>query len=579
MKHLPLCLMLALASFAVNAQDPQIGIGPLSPATISFQWGLNGEDAFLDVPGSDTALWSRVQQLDPGVIRFPGGTVANFYHPSAPGYGLVLSEIQQFQGELASHVEDSYQVEQQKITNGSLTQNYAAQMIALANGTGVKVLYCTNILTGTVAETIQVLQLLENAGVEVVGVELGNEAYLHDYDAVYPDVQAYINAAFPYNNAIKAAYPGMKVALAAAPPVILNNEDAVQAAFVQAWNAPLSTVAWLDAAVLHAYPELSIPCTQTTVSANIVCALPLAAEFAGTRMDSALAELQDVTAHDIWVTEWNLRGPYLNYGNSLIQALFCGEMFVTFARHPHVKILTLHNFLTSDEGYNVLRKKEGEPFTPMADFGALQALAPLFRGSNVAQPTTITGSSEVVAFAFADPDQLEQDLLIVNHGGTSFSLSGLQAGVYPGHAWVVGGTDASVGTTPNAMSNASGLALQSLNLPDIHVLYVPAYSIALVEWSGDQLYAIDELHSAKPMILSPNPAQDEVLLRYSSMSAGQVSVDVFDAMGHIVASPTTGVLSSGDHELLIHCDGWAPGVYTVRLSGVDVSRPLRLLKL
>ncbi|MBK9422385.1 MAG: T9SS type A sorting domain-containing protein [Flavobacteriales bacterium] len=540
---------------------------------------MNGEDAFLDVAGSDTALWSRVQQLDPGVIRFPGGTVANVYHPSTPGYGLVLSEIQQFQGELASHVEDSYQVEQQKIANGSLTQNYAAQMIALANGTGVKVLYCTNILTGSVAETVQVLQLLDSAGVEVVGVELGNEAYLHDYDAVYPDVQAYINAALPYNNAIKAAYPGMKVALAAAPPVILNNEDAVQAAFVQAWNSPLSTVSWLDAAVLHAYPELSIPCAQTTVTANIACALPLAAEFAGTRMDSALAELQDVTAHDIWVTEWNVRGPYLNYGNSLIQALFCGEMFVTFARHPHVKIVTLHNFLTSDEGYNVLRKKEGEPFTPMADFRALQALASLFRGSNIDQPTTITGSSGVVAFAFAEPYQLKQDLLLVNHGGTAFSLSGLQAGASPGHAWVVGGTDASVGTTPNEMSNAAGLSLQSLDLPDIHVLYVPSYSIALVEWTSDQLYAIDELPSVAPMLITPNPAQDEVLLRYSSLRAGQVSVDVVDATGQFVASPMTGMISSGEHELVIHCEGWAPGVYMIRLSGVDGSRPLRLLKL
>lgn len=579
MKSTPTLALLLIPIHAAIAQDPLIAIGPLSSDTIAFQWGLNGEDAFLDMPGSDPGLWSRVQQINPGLIRFPGGTVANFYHPSTPGYGLVLSEIEQFQGELAAHMEDSYQAEAARIANGSLTQNYLAQMIALATGTGVKVLYCTNVLTGSVPETMQVLQLLATAGVEVEGVELGNEAYLNDYHSVYPDVQAYINASMPYNIAIKAAYPGMKVALAAAPPAVLNNEDAAQAAIVQAWNSPLSSVAWSDAVVLHAYPELSVHCTQTTVSASVDCAVPFAAEFAGARMDSALAELQAVAAHKVWVTEWNVRGNFENYGNSLVQALFCGEMFAAFARHPAVEVATLHNFLTTSESYNVLRKLEGDSIFPMANFEALRALAPLFRDDNVPQPGTVSGFSGLKVFAFAQPDQTRQDLLLVNHSGTAFSLSGLQAGAFPGHAWVVGGADASAGTTQNAMSSTGGLVLQSLDLADIHQLSVPAFGVAMVEWSSDQLFAIDELRPGTSMHLVPNPASTEVLVHYATTSTGPATVEVLDATGQLIARPWAGLQAPGEHVVPIACQEWAPGVYVVRITCTGQTLPLRLLKL
>ena len=400
-KLLALCAAFAFA-IRSNAQ-PTISIGALTGDTMDLQWGLNGEDAFTVAPGNDPGVWAKVEEIATNIIRFPGGTVANFYHPAGPGYALVLAQIQELSGDVATHMEDSYATEQQLVSSGGLTQNYLQDMVDLAQGTQVKALYCANVLTGTTTEALTVLQTLTAAGVDVVGVELGNEAYLHDYESLYPTVDSYISAALPFNDAIKAQYPAMKVSLAAAPPAVLNNEDAAQAAEINAWNNGLAGVAWADAIALHAYPELEVPCTQTTVASNLACALPIAASFAGERMDSAMSYLASVVGKEVWMTEWNVRGPWSNYGNSLFQGLFCAEMFNTVSKHPALKLTTLHNFLTDAQSYNVLRKEDGPTYAPMSNFLVLQALAPMLRPGNLRQNITAAGATNATFAAFADP--------------------------------------------------------------------------------------------------------------------------------------------------------------------------------
>jgi hypothetical protein len=65
----------------------------------------------------------------------------------------------------------------------------------------------------------------------------------------------------------------------------------------------------------------------------------------------------------------------------------------------------------------------------------------------------------------------------------------------------------------------------------------------------------------------PNPVTSTAVLKYSLDAESSISITIYDALGRIVASPVVGEMESGgEHEYLIDTKGWAPGIYSCRLS-------------
>lgn len=65
----------------------------------------------------------------------------------------------------------------------------------------------------------------------------------------------------------------------------------------------------------------------------------------------------------------------------------------------------------------------------------------------------------------------------------------------------------------------------------------------------------------------PNPASNQISVRYSILQAGPVDLKVFDILGRsrfVLAEGLAG--DAGTHEVTLHVDDWAPGVYVVVLS-------------
>ena len=469
---------------AITAQNPVISIGAVTGPMSDFEWGLNSSGTFTTAPSNEQELWDKTNQLNPDVLRFPGGTISNFYHPSALGYGLVQSEINTVTGSsVYSRMISSYNEELEAIAEGRVTQNHRFDMITLAQGTGSKVMFCANILTGTVNQCMTALNTLVNAGVEVVGVELGNEMYLNAYSGSYPTVQDYLTDAQPFSTAIKAQYPDMPVALSAFPPAVLKGSGPYVSQRINTWNNALAAATWADAMALHCYPRIDDDCPQTGVTSHFACAVPFAGEYATLDMDSALRYFEIIDGRDVWVSEWNVDGPWSHYGNTLFQALYCAEMFSTMSKHISVTQSVLHNLLSFDAGFNVVQRNQGPVYDAMVNFHTMQALTPMFRDGNKLQSHTITGSSGVYAQAFKNNILNKQNLLLVNRSGTAITLGGLQLPAVAGTAWVVGGTDVAEGTAPNDIRNYGNVALQTLALTDVHTLTIPAYAVAMVEWT------------------------------------------------------------------------------------------------
>jgi hypothetical protein len=65
----------------------------------------------------------------------------------------------------------------------------------------------------------------------------------------------------------------------------------------------------------------------------------------------------------------------------------------------------------------------------------------------------------------------------------------------------------------------------------------------------------------------PNPAVTTARMTLTLARAGDVRVEIFDAVGRLVATLHAGALPQGDHVLELDAAGLVPGVYMVRAAG------------
>lgn len=71
----------------------------------------------------------------------------------------------------------------------------------------------------------------------------------------------------------------------------------------------------------------------------------------------------------------------------------------------------------------------------------------------------------------------------------------------------------------------------------------------------------------------PNPASGRISIPFSLASRGPATVEVFDALGRLVARPLAGDHAAGTHEVPLDVSGLAPGLYVYRLTaGGDVQQ-------
>lgn len=197
-------------------------------------YGFNLTQFFPNV-GEHTALaediWPWVGDLHPQIFRFPAGANGKFMHPCKndgtpnQGYGLDLCEIAQFyvyadhEAELGSCpiFEDTEDIDEfvadvdDLILNTGLqdafddfageyskqfllppSTSYVNQLATLINviesnieNIDIQVIYCANTLTAGEDELIATLDYMIDNGIDVIGVEIGNETYNNLSDQIF----------------------------------------------------------------------------------------------------------------------------------------------------------------------------------------------------------------------------------------------------------------------------------------------------------------------------------------------------------------------------------------------------------
>ena len=275
-----------------------------------------------------------VDALDPEVLRWPGGITANFYHFNGNGYGFVSSEVKGT--EYAGNAERVQEL---------LDINYIEIFLQVAIGR--KVIFVANLLHGSVDENLKAINYLKDGGVDVIGVELGNEFY---FSKMEPD--DYIKRCSPYIERIT----DIKLAVHMAPDFGAKN---------QKWNSTVAK-ADVDAFVIHEYNrKVKNDCKQSDQSAYFDCALTKVDEFTGSFIRTLISNYKRKYGQkEIWLTEWNIAPRTKDVYGTYIQSYNNFKTLNTL-NELDVEIALFHNLITSGSMYPVVtRKKEKLTYNP-----------------------------------------------------------------------------------------------------------------------------------------------------------------------------------------------------------------------
>lgn len=279
--------------------------------------GFNGN--VLSVPGwADAGFLEKVKELRPGNLRYPAGTVANYWDWRS-GWFLPGLELPHNWNSLKPF----------PIT----LENFKAAVDA----TGAAPVWDLNILTSNLKEQIAMLREAEKLGFLVRYVELGNEMYLEwdDYKERFPTPASYGRTAKRWAKKIKKEFPNALVAVigVATWPDEARSRN-------QNWNKQVlkKTADVADAVTLHPYNGIGLDRQPFTDPA-----IPLSVPFYN--WESRRGVLDELPpGMEVWITEYNmLEGRGGTVQRTWTHGLYAATMTLLFLDEKQITLICNHN--------------------------------------------------------------------------------------------------------------------------------------------------------------------------------------------------------------------------------------------
>jgi hypothetical protein len=290
--------------------------------------GFNTSNTF-HIPLNEKDI-ELISSLHAEVLRFPGGTIGNFYHPTGGGYGLIPSEFEKLEGKAPETLSN-----QLAKFSGDST-NYLIPFIELAKQTNASVLLVANVITGTPQELEYLISILLQSNLKIEGVELGNELFLPAYVNYFPTANEYLNRITPFIEFLKANHPSIPYSI----PVSFGHSGVKRATD---WNSEIHDKGNSEYLSIHYYSDPSKKDYVEDYEARYKLLLEL------------------FPNKHFWLSEFNLLHPGKEFGNSHFQALQNSRLIShALVNSNELSLLIYHNLLGSDNAFSLLSKDKNE---------------------------------------------------------------------------------------------------------------------------------------------------------------------------------------------------------------------------
>lgn len=573
-----------------------------------FQCDFNG--------GFNLSGYGHIQQISPKLLRFPGGKLSQYVHlMQGPGYGLDSTEIMaDFSGTELN--EWLGRLDNQDTLSCRYIDAFI-EFVANINDPELEVLFVVNLDNGTIQENTDAITHLINNGVNVVGVEMGNEHYRDQ--TRYPSITDYMNHSVPYANDILSNHSSLKIGWVAAPPITSNQQifGVNSIAHFEAWNQGLAQYKddpYFDAYISHIYfNSYFFQCSQlydaeydqnnlTTLNNTFNLGTNLFNNYIRDSIPKVLNEYTQYFGNNekLWITEWNFAKPSDIFGNTILDASYTMKFINQMNRlNPGQNNIVEYMCRQKLAGpffnsQNSISPKSSwddvsTPYVRRTSYYPFLLLNELYEGDfQLLETSTINNNFQYPVFAQAYYDGSDNEFLIVivNENSNPVQMAPADIKVTD---WAGQPVSYNV-TTPYQLEYIQGDQLytsagitnyyyqnvnfSTTNKPPFIIndvedlvwgqtaanLTFPARSIGVLRFRADDVLQIDDLlqqHANVKLYPNPSFAGNEVNIESEIPISG--SIQLLDATGRLIEEFS----ANEQTKITFAIDGYSPGLYTV----------------
>ena len=153
------------------------GLNSIAQEVREHVLGFATSNTFTYCDVNDTSFIDKVKELNPKVLRFPGGAVGNFYHFGGKGYGFDFEEIDNYHsGKFPKRSRGLENYRRRK----NQEHDYIEDFIVLAKATNAKAILVANMFINN-DDILKMIDKLHENDIDVIGVELGTELSNRSY--------------------------------------------------------------------------------------------------------------------------------------------------------------------------------------------------------------------------------------------------------------------------------------------------------------------------------------------------------------------------------------------------------------
>ena len=307
---------------------------------------MSGDYGYLD---EDFVALTKA--LRPRTLRFPGGTVGNFYHWDISGFR---------QDEMNSTL--STQLNRRNKANYTKLEKRRDGIISFddfmkfCNDLDITPVVVVNLWTGNPEESAAWVRYSMEKGYNVNYWELGNEYYLPHYVKKFPTAEIYMNEAKKHALAMKEVNPNIKVSVSATP-VAFHKEGFLIKRVQRKWDEQLanysdpSSIDWFDAFSVHVYAYKAVKNVEIDVMRRYLFG------WIHYECEEAMSYYEQLFPDkEMWITEWNIANPGNRVANTQLHAMYVGDFFLKLLSYPKITHANFHVLAGPGKGFPVFSR-------------------------------------------------------------------------------------------------------------------------------------------------------------------------------------------------------------------------------
>ncbi|MBW2624512.1 MAG: hypothetical protein JRD68_16505, partial [Deltaproteobacteria bacterium] len=376
-----------------------------------------------------------IKTLAPALLRFPGGTVANYYNWRKGQLEVPIftdsSQYTKIMNRIARGIRYLH-------PNGVSMDDFHAFSLK----SGAEIVLVPNLETSTLDEQTAWFKHMKSRGMVPRYIELGNEfwvAMVGDPNVMkkFPDAPTAMKIMKEFVDAVRPYLPDNAVIAAqGAGTEFGTSQEAASGNYIMRrmakWDKEMTNEPWFDALTVHLYPEADLilgPGASRRWPRNVEKLFPAMMARADQGTERVLnALVKKFPGKDIWVTEWNPNGVRFffqkqNVGFSGLAIHTTARMLLAFLRCPAFTVSTYHMLGFKGDPYSVFAPDHAGGFIPAGPAVALEWFNRAANGGAAYQRLEVAGAVRIKGNgAIPDESYLDVEAALFTRGGKTTVL-------------------------------------------------------------------------------------------------------------------------------------------------------------